>query len=232
MSPAAREPPGIRSTCRLRFSPSTRYSRSASTSRPPRRLNNWPPACFPKSGGTDGMVISFNGTKAPNIFSAPPAPEETSSESTGSFTDQMSSALGNQAADGSDVKVPKGQDSGARQILAAAADSSSPAPAAPATSAPAAAAVSNGTVSGEPLDDAARSKLIQAEIDAYWAGQPPAVQQLRNIGDFVQRMSMANQLASQGYSIDKSIMVWGYDPMKTMVTRQIYGYSWVPSLNQ
>jgi hypothetical protein len=37
---------------------------------------------------------------------------------------------------------------------------------------------------------------------------------------------------SKGYSIDKSIMVWGYDPMKTMVTRQIYGYSWVPSLNQ
>jgi hypothetical protein len=45
-------------------------------------------------------------------------------------------------------------------------------------------------------------------------------------------MSLANQLASQGYSIDKSIMVWGYDPMKTMVTRQIYGYSWVPTLNQ
>ena len=178
------------------------------------------------------MVISFNGTKAPNIFAAPTAPEETSSESTGSFTDQLSSALGNQPGGGSDVKASQGQDSGARQILAAAADSSSPAPAAPAASAPAAAAVSNGTVSGEPLDDAARSKLIQAEIDAYWAGQPAAVQQLRNIGDFVQRMSMANQLASQGYSIDKSIMVWGYDPMKTMVTRQIYGYSWVPSLNQ
>jgi len=178
------------------------------------------------------MVISFNGTKAPNIFAAPTAPEETSSESTGSFTDQLSSALGNQPGGGSDVKASQGQDSGARQILAAAADSSSPAPAAPAASAPAAAAVSNGTVSGEPLDDAARSKLIQAEIDAYWAGQPAAVQQLRNIRDFVQRMSMANQLASQGYSIDKSIMVWGYDPMKTMVTRQIYGYSWVPSLNQ
>ena len=43
---------------------------------------------------------------------------------------------------------------------------------------------------------------------------------------------MAQQLVSKGYAIDKSIMVWGYDPMKTMVTRQIYGYSWVPSLNQ
>jgi len=178
------------------------------------------------------MVISFNGTKAPNIFAAPTAPEETSAESTGSFTDQLSSALGNEPSSGSDVKTPQSQDSGASQILGAAADTSSTAPAAPAASAPKAAAASNGTVSGAPLDDAARSKLIQAEIDAYWATQPAAVQQLRNIGDFVQRMSMANQLASQGYSIDKSIMVWGYDPMKTMVTRQIYGYSWVPTLNQ
>ena len=178
------------------------------------------------------MVISFNGTKAPNIFAAPTAPEETSAESTGSFTDQLSSALGNEPSSGSDVKTPQSQDSGASQILGAAADTSSTAPAAPAASAPKAAAASNGTVSGAPLDDAARSKLIQAEIDAYWATQPAAVQQLRNIGDFVQRMSMANQLASQGCSIDKSIMVWGYDPMKTMVTRQVYGYSWVPTLNQ
>jgi len=178
------------------------------------------------------MVISFNGTKAPNIFAAPTAPEETSSESTGSFTDQLSSALGNEPGKASDAKTPQGQDFGASQILGTAADTSSTAPAAPAASAPKAAVASNGTVSGEPLDDAARSKLIQAEIDAYWADQPAAVQQLRNVGDFVQRMSLANQLASQGYSIDKSIMVWGYDPMKTMVTRQIYGYSWVPTLNQ
>jgi hypothetical protein len=87
-------------------------------------------------------------------------------------------------------------------------------------------------VSGEPLDDAARSKLIQQEIDAYWAAQPAPVQQLRNIGDFNQRMSKAQELASQGYSIDRGIMVYGYDPMKTMVARQIYGYTWVPSLNQ
>jgi len=178
------------------------------------------------------MVISFNGTKAPNIFAAPTAPEETSSESTGSFTDQLSSALGNEPAKASDIKTPQGQDSGASQILGTAPDAGSPAPKAPSGSAPAAAAASNGTVSGEPLDDAARSKLIQSEIDAYWAAQPAEVQQLRKIGDFVERMSMAQQLASKGYSIDKSIMVWGYDPMKTMVTRQIYGYSWVPSLNQ
>jgi len=177
------------------------------------------------------MVISFNGTKAPNIFAAPTAPEETSSESTSSFTDQLSSALGNGPRNSSDIKTPQGQDSGGSQILGAAADSGSPAPKAQSGNAPVAAAASNGTVSGEPLDDAARSKLIQSEIDAYWAAQPAEVQQLRNIGDFVQRMSMAQQLVSKGYAIDKSIMVWGYDPMKTMVTRQIYGYTWVPSLN-
>jgi hypothetical protein len=27
-------------------------------------------------------------------------------------------------------------------------------------------------------------------------------------------------------------MVWGWDPMKTMATRKMYGYNWVPSFNQ
>ena len=43
---------------------------------------------------------------------------------------------------------------------------------------------------------------------------------------------MAQQLADQGYTIDKAIMVWGWDPMKTMATRAAYGYTWAPSLNQ
>jgi hypothetical protein len=71
-----------------------------------------------------------------------------------------------------------------------------------------------------------------AEIDAYWAAQPPAVQQLRNVADFGERNVMAQQLSDQGYNIDRAIMVWGWDPMKTMQTRQMYGYSWVPSYNQ
>jgi hypothetical protein len=71
-----------------------------------------------------------------------------------------------------------------------------------------------------------------AEIDAYWAAQPPAVQQLRNVADFGARNAMAQQLSDQGYSIDRAIMVWGWDPMKTMQTRQMYGYNWVPSYNQ
>jgi hypothetical protein len=43
---------------------------------------------------------------------------------------------------------------------------------------------------------------------------------------------MAQNLADQGYTIDRQIMVWGWDPMKTMATRKMYGYHWVPSFNQ
>lgn len=43
---------------------------------------------------------------------------------------------------------------------------------------------------------------------------------------------MAQQLADQGFTIDKAIMVWGWDPVKTMLTRQAYGYTWAPSWNQ
>jgi hypothetical protein len=175
------------------------------------------------------MVNSVSTSKAPNIFAAPTAQQETPSESTASFTDQLSSALGGQPAKDASAPALQSQDSGIRQMIGSGIDASSPAPASPHVSASAAPA---GASSGQPLDDAARSKLIQAEIDAYWATQPAEVQQLRNIPDFNERMSMAQQLVSKGYTIDKGIMVWGYDPMKTMATRQIYGYSWVPGLNQ
>ena len=178
------------------------------------------------------MVISVSTSKAPNIFAAPAPQQETASESTTSFTDQLSSALGGESASSPKMQTPQSQESGVRQFLGSAPDPGSPAPAASSSSAPVRAAAQGGTTGSEPLDDAARAKLIQSEINAYWAAQPAEVQQLRNIPDFAARMSMAEQLASQGYSIDKGIMVWGYDPMKTMVTRQIYGYSWVPSLNQ
>ena len=71
-----------------------------------------------------------------------------------------------------------------------------------------------------------------SEVDAYWAAQPPAVQQLRSITDFSERSGAAQQLADQGYIIDKAIMVWGWDPLKTMLTRQMYGYTWAPNMNQ
>jgi len=71
-----------------------------------------------------------------------------------------------------------------------------------------------------------------AADDAYWAAQPPAVQQLRDMQDFDQRKTVAANLAAEGYTIDVPIMVWGWDPSKTMQARQSYGYTWVPSALQ
>jgi len=72
----------------------------------------------------------------------------------------------------------------------------------------------------------------QAYDDAYWASQPPPVQALRHMQDQNQREAMASQLASEGYSIDVPIMVWGWDPSVTMAMRQAEGYTWVPSAGQ
>ena len=64
--------------------------------------------------------------------------------------------------------------------------------------------------------------------DAYWAEQPLAVQALRNMPpDQVGQAALA--LAKQGYKIDVPIMVWQWDPLTTMIERQNYGYTWVPS---
>jgi len=71
-----------------------------------------------------------------------------------------------------------------------------------------------------------------AADDAYWAKQPAAVQQLREIEDPDARKVQAAQLAGQGYAIDVPIMVWGFDAGKTTALRQQYGYTWVPSANQ
>ena len=67
--------------------------------------------------------------------------------------------------------------------------------------------------------------------DAYWASQPAAVQALRYAPDD-QKAAMAQQLASEGYTIDVPIMVWGWDPLATMIQRQEDGYTWVPSALQ
>jgi hypothetical protein len=68
--------------------------------------------------------------------------------------------------------------------------------------------------------------------DAYWAAQPAAVQQLRNIDDYTERSQMAAQLTAQGYNIDVPIMVYGWDPAKITAARESYGYTWVPSAMQ
>jgi hypothetical protein len=72
----------------------------------------------------------------------------------------------------------------------------------------------------------------QSFDDAYWAAQPAAVQQLRNIDDYTERSQMAAQLTAQGYNIDVPIMVYGWDPAKITAARESYGYTWVPSAMQ
>lgn len=76
----------------------------------------------------------------------------------------------------------------------------------------------------------------QAIFDsAYWAHQAPPVAALQNMaGDFGAptpsgRTSTAMALATQGYSVDVPIMVWGWDPYLVMLSREQYGYTWVPS---
>lgn len=68
--------------------------------------------------------------------------------------------------------------------------------------------------------------------NAYWAQQPAAVQALRNMQNPEQRTEYAQQLASEGYSIDVPIMVWGWDPSMVTSMRQQDGYTWVPSAMQ
>jgi hypothetical protein len=94
-------------------------------------------------------------------------------------------------------------------------------------------AVTSGSTSGDTSgNNATPATTPMTEIDAYWAAQPLPVQQLRNIPDLAGRNAMAQQLADQGYTVDKAIMVWGWDPLKTMLTRKMYGYTWAPSFNQ
>jgi len=67
---------------------------------------------------------------------------------------------------------------------------------------------------------------------AYWASQPPEIQALPGIADPGQRAAKAAQLATNGFTIDVPIMVWGWDPYLAMQLRQQFGFTWVPSALQ
>lgn len=77
----------------------------------------------------------------------------------------------------------------------------------------------------------AAQKAQMTPTEAYWASQPPAVQVLQTTPDD-QKADVAQRLANQGYAIDVPIMVWGDDPLATMIERQTAGYTWVPSAMQ
>ena len=67
--------------------------------------------------------------------------------------------------------------------------------------------------------------------DVYWAAQPPAVRELRNLPPDT-KLEKAAVLATQGYIIDLPIQGWGWDPVCTMGMRKQLGYTWVPNILQ
>jgi len=73
-------------------------------------------------------------------------------------------------------------------------------------------------------------KLTSTE--AYWALQPAPVQALRTTNGLKARGELAQKLLQQGYIVDYPIMVQGWSPLATMQTRQVFGYTWVPSFMQ
>lgn len=77
-------------------------------------------------------------------------------------------------------------------------------------------------------DLTAATEPTESFDDAYWAQQPPAVQALRSMQP-EDRAAVARNLASEGYTIDVPIMVWGWDPQIATQIRQSAGYTWVPS---
>jgi hypothetical protein len=74
----------------------------------------------------------------------------------------------------------------------------------------------------------------QSQFDAaYKAAQPKAVQALMAMpGGWTARQATAIALVKQGYVIDNSIMVWGWDPWIVTQQRIAEGYTWVPSAGQ
>lgn len=66
---------------------------------------------------------------------------------------------------------------------------------------------------------------------AYLAAQPKEVQTLMQTPGGQSRVQEAQRLANAGYRIDTTVMVWGWSAYWTMKSRQMFGYTWTPSVN-
>jgi len=67
----------------------------------------------------------------------------------------------------------------------------------------------------------------------YWASFSPEIQALAQVESFSpERMAKAVELAISGKLIDPEIQARGANPWETMMLREAYGYTWVPSLLQ
>lgn len=171
--------------------------------------------------------------------------DTSSSATTSDFATQLESAIEgviSQSGNGSqfDINVQTGQGANSNQYTitvtneASAASSSaagiaaSPSAAAAATSPSGASSAASGWTA--PTFTAAQLATM-TPADAYWAAQPPAVQQLRYM-EMDERGGYAEQLAAEGYTIDVPIMVDGGDPLAVTIQRLEDGYTWVPSALQ
>ncbi len=66
---------------------------------------------------------------------------------------------------------------------------------------------------------------------AYWASKAPAVRAFETMQSEDDRIALAQSLLAN-YTIDREIMVWGWDPYKVMFMRKLNGTPWVQPLNQ
>jgi hypothetical protein len=162
----------------------------------------------PASTSTPAYLIGFNA-----LVPRDPVTTTTASPTTVSTTAPSPSATLNDSLVGFNALVPR-DTAAASTVVTDASTTTSPA---------------STTSSSSPF---AHWYADNAADDAYWSQQPPAVQQLREIQNPEQRQALASQLASEGYTIDNAIMVWGWDAGQVTAARQADGYTWVPSATQ
>ena len=195
------------------------------------------------------MVSATSRMEAADALASLSAKPASSSNKTNSFAQQLRGAIKGNTHPAANRARAVGHNSVGRQVLAAAmADGiptmlgMGPVAGTRSTASPVAhglagtAAASTARVPApapkattpQPVD----SGPIHTEADAYWAGQPAAVQVLRGMPDDAAKEKLALSLANQGYSIDTQIMVWNWDPQMTMQVRENQGYAWVPSFGQ
>src|SRR5579862_9893220 len=155
------------------------------------------------------MVGSVTDSQSSSILTDLSPQQTTLSESEDSFISQLTSALegylaqsGNNPNMEIDIKTTQSQDSGVSQFLVTVTNpnsSSTPATATGASVGPSA------TPSATPADagastDATTGNTAAAptdELDAYWAAQPAAVQQLRDIPSLAARSDLATTLTNE-----------------------------------
>jgi hypothetical protein len=74
---------------------------------------------------------------------------------------------------------------------------------------------------------------MQQFNDAYWASKHPDVRALRGMERMSEeRTAAAVELMKRGFIIDKVIDLGEWDAYDAMRAREVYGFTWVPSLGQ